>query len=275
MRWLRTECPWHGCKGLPTWARPALLCAVLLIAALPFAGGAGAQYVPYTPTPPAMVDRMLELAGVKKSDFLIDLGCGDGRILVTAAQRYGARGLGVDIVEQRLVEANALARKAGVSDKVTFRKEDLFDTDISKASVLTLYLSLAIDIELRPRILNTMKPGAHVLSHHFNMGDWLPDQREQVAGRMLYVWIVPAKVAGAWHVTSADAGSFTLNLDQHFQMLTGSAMIDGKAAPIRDGRVTGEDVSFVVEKGAGGRIAFEGRLVDDRLEGEGWTATRK
>jgi SAM-dependent methyltransferase len=261
----------------PLLARRFIVVAILALA-VPFAGRAEAQYVPYTPTPQAMVDRMLELAEVKEGDFLIDLGCGDGRILVTAAERYGARGLGVDIDAQRLVEANENARKAGVADKVTFRKEDLHDTDISVASVLTLYLSLAIDIELRPRILETMKPGTRVLSHHFNMGDWLPDRWEQVEGRMLYLWVVPAKVAGRWQLTyegAAGAGSFALELDQQFQMLKGKAVLDGKAAPVRDGRIDGDRVRFVVDEGEGGRMAFEGRIVDGRLEGDGWTATRR
>jgi SAM-dependent methyltransferase len=254
-------------------ARHALILAFLAIAILPFAGRA--EYVPYTPTPQALVDRMLELAQVTKDDFVIDLGCGDGRILVTAAERYGARGLGVDIDEQRLVEANENARKAGVADKVAFRNENLFDTDISKASVLALYLSLAIDIELRPRILKTMKPGARVLSHHFNMGDWLPDKWEQVDGRMLYYWVVPVDAAGRWQVTQAGAEGFVLDLEQQFQMLKGTAVIDGKAWPLRDGKVDGARLRFVVDKGPDGRTAFEGRLVDGRLEGGTWTATRQ
>jgi SAM-dependent methyltransferase len=252
--------------------------ALVAVAALLISDMAEAGYVPYTPTPQAMVDRMLELAEVKEGDFLIDLGCGDGRILVTAAKRYGARGLGVDIDAQRLVEANALARKAGVADKVTFRKEDLFETDISKATVLALYLGLAVNIELRPRILATMKPGTRVLSHQFNMGDWLPDRTEQVEGRMLYLWIVPAKVGGSWQVDvdgAVGSRSFALDLDHRFQMLKGSAVIDGRALPLRDGRVSGERVRFVVDEGENGRTAYEGRLVDGRLEGDGWTARRR
>jgi SAM-dependent methyltransferase len=252
--------------------------ALVAVAALLISDMAEAGYVPYTPTPQAMVDRMLELAEVKEGDFLIDLGCGDGRILVTAAKRYGARGLGVDIDAQRLVEANALARKAGVADKVTFRKEDLFETDISKATVLALYLGLAVNIELRPRILATMKPGTRVLSHQFNMGDWLPDRTEQVEGRTLYLWIVPAKVGGSWQVDddgAEGASSFALRLDQRFQVLEGTATINGNALPLRDGRATGERVRFVIDEGENGRTAYEGRLVDGRLEGDGWTARRR
>jgi hypothetical protein len=240
-------------------------------------GRAEPQYVPYFPTPQPLVDRMLEMAEVKESDFLIDLGCGDGRIPVTAAQRYGARGLGVDFEAQRIVEANENAKKAGVVDKVTFRKENLFDTDISNASVLTLYLSLAINIKLRPRILETLRPGARVLSHDFNMGDWLPDRTERVSGRVVYLWIVPAKVAGNWQLTydgPHGPSAFELTLEQQFQQLGGKAMIDGKAVPLRDALVTGERVGFAVDLGDRS-MRFDGRIVDGHLEGNGWRATRK
>ena len=209
----------------------ALFCAYAAVAMLFGTGRVAAQYVPYFPTPQPLVDRMLEMAEVKESDFLIDLGCGDGRIPVTAAQRYGATGLGVDFEAQRIVEANENAKKAGVVDKVTFRKEDLFETDISSASVLTLYLSLSINIKLRPRILEAMKPGARVLSHDFNMGDWLPDRTERISGRVVYLWIVPAKVAGNWQLTyegPQGARAFEVTLEQEFQQLGGKAMIDGK-----------------------------------------------
>ena len=240
-------------------------------------GRAATQYVPYFPTPQALVDQMLEMAAVNESDFLIDLGSGDGRIPVTAAQRYGARGLGVDFEAQRIVEANENAKNAGVTDKVTFKKENLFDTDISDASVLTLYLSLAINIKLRPRILEKMKPGTRVLSHDFNMGDWLPDRTERISGRVVYLWIVPAQVAGNWRVTyegEPGAADFELTLEQQFQQLAGQAMIGGRAAALRDASVAGERVGFAVDI-AGEPMRFDGRVVDGRLEGNGWRAIRK
>jgi hypothetical protein len=255
---------------------PLYTCAVIVV--LLCAGRAAAQYVPYFPTPQAVVDRMLELAEVKSGDFLIDLGCGDGRIPVTAAQRYGATSLGVDFDAQRIVEADENAKKAGVTGKVTFRKEDLFETDIGKASVLTLYLSLKINIKLRPRILDKMKPGSRVLSHDFNMGDWIPDRTERVEGRVLYLWIVPAKVGGTWQLTyDGPAGpvSFALTLEQRFQELEGRAMIDGNAAPVRDAQVTGDRVGFALDTGKGQSRRFEGRVVDGGLAGDGWKAVRK
>lgn len=269
-----------GCQvsAKSMWLRRALLFATLAALALSCAHRARAQIVPYFPTPPALVDRMLALAEVKESDFLIDLGCGDGRIPIAAAQRYGTRGLGVDIQPQVLADAEENARKADVADKVVFKQQDLFDTDLSKATVLALYLSLKLNIALRPRILKTMKPGARVISHNFVMGDWLPDWTEQVEGHMLYLWIVPATVKGSWQLSYSGpegAKSVPLKLEQQFQELRGSAVIDGKAVPVHDAKVSGERVSFAVDTGNGRPLRFEGRLLDGRLEGDGWTATRR
>ena len=275
MAWQRTKGSHHHSEA------PARLlaqfCACAAIGMLLGTDPAAAQYVPYFPTPQPLVDRMLEMAQVKESDFLVDLGCGDGRIPVTAAQRYGARGLGVDFDAQRIVEANDNAKKAGVVDKVTFRKEDLFETDIRSASVLTLYLSLSINIKLRPRILETMKPGARVLSHDFNMGDWLPDKTERISSRVVYLWVVPAKVAGNWQLTyDGQHGPSVLEvmLEQQFQQLDGKATIDGNSAPVRDAAVTGDRVGFAIDLGERS-MRFDGRVVDGRLEGAGWKAIRK
>ena len=278
MTWLQTTC--DGCKVLagPMWLGRAHLFAAVATLALSSAYRAGAQIVPYFPTPPALVDRMLELAQVKENDFLIDLGCGDGRIPIAAARRYGTPGLGVDIQPQVLADAVENARKAGVAGKVAFKQQDLFDTDLGKATVLTLYLSLKLDIALRPRILQTMKPGTRVISHNFVMGDWLPDRTEQIEGHMLYLWIVPATVQGSWQVSyngPERAKSFPLELDQQFQELIGNAVIDGKAVPMHDARVSGEYVSFAVDMGNGKSLRFEGRSVNGHLEGDGWTATRR
>ena len=275
MTWQRTKGSHHD-SAEPVHLL-AQFCAYAALAMLLSTDRAAAQYVPYFPTPQPLVDRMLEMGEVKESDFLIDLGCGDGRIPVTAAQRYGATGLGVDFEAQRIVEANENAKKAGVVDKVTFRKENLFDTDIGSASVLTLYLSLGINIKLRPRILQELKPGARVLSHDFNMGDWLPDKTERISGRVVYLWIVPAKVAGNWRVTRDSphgASAFELTLEQQFQQLDGKAMIDGKAALLRDALVSGDRVGFAIDLGERS-MRFDGRVVGGHLKGDGWKATRK
>jgi SAM-dependent methyltransferase len=149
--------------------------------------------VPYVPTPTEVVDAMLKVAKVGKNDVLYDLGSGDGRIPITAAKRFGTRGFGVDIDPQRIKEANANAKKEGVSDLVKFAQQDLFKTDLSKATVISLYLLPRINLELRPRLLQ-LKPGTRIVSHAFDMGDWKPDQIVNVGGTTVYYWVVPEKV---------------------------------------------------------------------------------
>lgn len=145
--------------------------------------------VPYVPTPQTVVDKMLEMAEVKSGDVLIDLGSGDGRIPITAAQKYGVTALGVDLNPVRVNEAKANAERAGVADKVAFREEDLFKTDLSKATVITMYLLSRVNMELRPALMK-LKPGTRIVSHAFNMGDWQPDKSVKVDGRDVYLWIV-------------------------------------------------------------------------------------
>jgi hypothetical protein len=149
--------------------------------------------VPYVPTPTEVVDAMLKVAKVGKNDVLYDLGSGDGRIPITAAKRFGTRGFGVDIDPQRIQEANANAKKEGVSDRVKFAQQDLFKTDLSKATVISLYLLPRINLELRPKLLQ-LKPGTRIVSHAFDMGDWKPDQVVNVGGAKVYYWVVPEKV---------------------------------------------------------------------------------
>ena len=146
--------------------------------------------VPYVATPQVVVDKMLELANVTKDDYLIDLGCGDGRIPITAARRFGTRSLGVDIDPARIYEANVNAVNARVRDKVEFKKQDLFQTDFSKATVLTMYLLPRINLELRPRILSQLKPGTRVVSHSFDMGDWKPEADVRLEGTHVYLWTI-------------------------------------------------------------------------------------
>ena len=136
---------------------------------------------------------MLELANVTKNDFLIDLGSGDGRIPITAAKRFGIKAMGVDLNPDRVHEAKVNAVNARVANMVEFRKQNLFETDISKASVLTMYLLPEVNLQLRPRILRELKPGSRVVSHSFDMGDWKPDKEVMVDGRTIYLWTVPEK----------------------------------------------------------------------------------
>ena len=151
--------------------------------------------VPYVPTPDPVVDAMLKLAGVTKKDVLYDLGCGDGRIVITAARQYGARGVGVDIDPQRIRESNENAKSAGVADRVKFLQQDLFETDLRDATVVTLYLLPSINLKLRPKLLDELKPGTRVVSHAFDMGDWKPDKEvkvpDTIGERTIYLWVVP------------------------------------------------------------------------------------
>ena len=149
--------------------------------------------VPYVPTPTKVVEGMLDLAKVTKNDVVYDLGCGDGSIIITAAKKYGATGIGVDLNPERIKEAKENAIEAGVEDKVSFHEGDLFKFDFSKANVLTLYLLPDVNLKLKPKILEEMKPGSRVVSHAFDMGNWKPDKRISVDGKTVYLWIVPEK----------------------------------------------------------------------------------
>ncbi|MEW5791168.1 MAG: SAM-dependent methyltransferase [Pseudomonadota bacterium] len=153
--------------------------------------------VPFVPSPEDVVDRMLQLAGVRKGDVVYDLGSGDGRIVIAAAKKYGARGVGVDIDPERIEEARENARKAGVADRVKFVQQDLFDADIHEATVVTLYLLPNVNQRLRPKLLRELKPGTRVVSHSFDMGDWKPVRTVEMDGRTLYYWVVPPRGRGA------------------------------------------------------------------------------
>jgi len=160
-------------------------CLVLLQAAL-------ARDVPFVPTPEAVVDRMLEVAKVGPNDVVYDLGSGDGRIVIAAAKK-GARAVGIDIDPQRIREARENARKAGVGKRVEFRQGDLFQADLSGATVVTLYLLSAVNQKLRPKLLSELKPGTRIVSHAFDMGDWKPESVEHVGSSTIYSWVVPAR----------------------------------------------------------------------------------
>ncbi|HEV2294134.1 MAG TPA: methyltransferase domain-containing protein [Tepidisphaeraceae bacterium] len=207
--------------------------------------------VPYVPTPQPVVDRMLEMANVTKNDVVYDLGCGDGRMVVTAAKKYGARGVGVDIDPQRIKESNENAKSAGVTDKVEFSIKNLFDMDFGEATVLTMYLLPDVNLKLRPKILSDMKPGSRVVSHSFDMDDWKPDAEDEVDSSTIYLWIVPAQVEGVTEARIKPQGGqeqqAKLNLKQNFQEVTGTVTIDGKEIEIKDGKLKGSELSFTAD----------------------------
>jgi SAM-dependent methyltransferase len=251
---------------------------LLLVAAGPAAAiPADDPDVPYVPTPMPVVERMLEMAGVGPSDYLIDLGSGDGRIAVAAARR-GARALGVDIDPARIAEAHVAARLAGVETRARFRRQDLFATPLREASVVAMYLLPDVNLRLRPRLLTELRPGARVLSHNFTMGDWRADAEEEMGASRIYMWIVPAVVGGAWSLRLADGTVLPLELDQRFQEVTGALA----GAPIYDAQLRGTSFRFTADTPLGTRV-FAGRVGDAAIKADtgappgaagGWTASR-
>jgi len=172
-----------------------LLIAIGVVTGIAASGQELKKDVPYVPTPQAVVDEMLKVAAVTNKDVVYDLGSGDGRIVITAAKKYGARGVGVDIDPERVKEANANALLAGVTNRVKFLQQDLFQTDLKDASVVTLYLLPAVNLKLRPKLWSELKPGTRVVSHRFDMGDWKPEKTVEVEGSTVYYWVIPAKAA--------------------------------------------------------------------------------
>lgn len=237
--------------------------------------------VVYVPTPEVVVDEMLGMANVGPQDFLIDLGSGDGRIVITAAKRYGARGFGVDLDRYLLEQAEKSAQDEGVADRVKFYDRDIFDTRLDSATVITTYLLPELNRRLRPTLL-ALRPGVRVVTHDYHMGQWLPDAQKTIVvpekevgnpgESYVFLWYVPAKIAGTW-VSDIDAGQgpaqYEFSFDQDFQELEG-VMRDGHDATKFSSRVLGDQVRFLVLPRRGGKIVrheFEGRVKDDRIEG--------
>ncbi|MCL4799285.1 MAG: methyltransferase domain-containing protein [Burkholderiales bacterium] len=234
----------------------------------PHVGQPGKDVV-WVPTPEALVERMLEMARVTSKDYVVDLGSGDGRTVIMAAQKYGVNALGIEYNPDMVALSVKAAAKAGVSDKAKFIQADIFETDFSKATVLTMYLLPALNVKLRPRILD-MRPGTRVVSHAFNMEDWAPDQTATVEGRNAYLWIVPAKVQGSWAV-SVPAGNgdhkWRIALAQTFQKISGTATREGKSYPLIETRLRGAEIAFAFVDGSGVKRRFSGRVAGASMEG--------
>ncbi len=228
--------------------------------------------VHYVPTPMAVVRKMLEMAEVDEKDLLYDLGSGDGRIVITAALERGALGVGIDIDPERIKESMANAEIANVTDRVRFFQRNLFETDLSQASVVTLYLLPWINLELRPKLLRELKPGTRIVSHSFDMGDWEPDQFEMVEGDQVFSWVVPANVSGTWEwTTSGPQGkeAYRLELEQTFQEVAGTFSDSSGSMPLEDAMLVGERLEFRVERNVGGRyesVRYEARVQDNTME---------
>ena len=229
--------------------------------------------VPYVPTPQVTVDEMLRVAGVGPKDFVIDLGSGDGRIVVTAAKKFGARGIGVDLDEELVAHSEESARQAGVADRVRFHRQDLFKTDLDQATVISTYLLPFVMLRLRPQLLQ-LKPGTRIVSHDFEMGDWKPDRRTTVRKNVM-LWIVPAQVSGRWQARlqmPPIERLLELELTQRYQELSAHARLNGVPSQVWETKLVGDRLSFVIvdttDRENEASLYFEGRVSGDVVEGE-------
>lgn len=257
-------------------AAPVLLLQLL-------AGTAWAQVVPYVPTPLDVVERMLTMARVGANDYLIDLGSGDGRVVREAARRIGNRGMGVDHDPELVARSTELARRDGVGDKVSFVQQDLFETDIEPATVVTMYLLPAVNLKLRPKLLTVLKPGTRIVSHDFDMGDWAPDESAELYSKLKYgeaggnskvlLWIVPADVAGRWQWRMQIAGQnldYDLRVVQRYQKLEGLVRVNGELKKLENFALRGDAVSFTVigeVKGSTVHQRFDARVNGEAMAG--------
>ncbi|MEK6601135.1 MAG: class I SAM-dependent methyltransferase, partial [Candidatus Binatota bacterium] len=248
---------------------PALCLSVIAAGVFAQAQPAQGQFEPqvgqegkdvvWVPTPQGLVDKMLDMAKVAPKDYVIDLGSGDGRTVITAAKR-GARALGIEYNPDMVELSKRNAAKEGVSDKASFVKADLFESDFSQATVITMFLLPEINLKLRPRILD-LKPGTRIVSNTFTMGEWTADETAEASGCNNWctalLWIVPAKTEGTWQLPQGE-----LTLKQNFQMISGTLKSGGNSAPITNGRLSGDQISF-----SAGGAQYTGRVSGNAIEG--------
>lgn len=203
--------------------------------------------VPFVPTDEPVVAAMLRFGGVNASDVVYDLGCGDGRIVIAAARHHGARGVGIDIDPVRIQECRENAHKARVADRVRFVCQSFFDADVREATVVMLYLLPSINVRLRPRLMEQLRPGTRIIGNYFEIGDWQPDMTAEAHHRKLMQWIVPAEVAGRWTCVVNEPGKrhrILLKLRRHHQVVTGSARIGRDEVRLLNGRLFGDRLTF-------------------------------
>ena len=258
-------------------------CALLLsLIAPPVLAQQGEGDVIYVPTPRVVVDEMLKMAKVGPADFVIDLGSGDGRIVITAAEKYGARGFGVDLDPYLIKRARENAKIAGVADRVQFFEQNLFETDLSRATVITSYLLPELNEKLRPKLLE-LKPGTRIVTHDYDMGEWFPDEQKTIivpekevgdpGKSYIFFYVVPGKIAGKWESLIYSGGKgviYEFDFDQSFQQISGEVRVDGKEARLPLFKVHGDRLSFEADLPQGTglvRHRFEGRIGKDTIEG--------
>lgn len=203
--------------------------------------------VPFVPTDDSLIDAMLKLADLNKTDTLYDLGSGDGRIVITAAQKLGIRAIGVELDPLRVSEAMEEAAHARVEHLVDFIEEDLFEADFSPATVVTMYLMDSVNVMLRPRLLKELRPGTRIVSHAFDMGNWRADVEVCLGGVTLYKWIIPAMVEGAWQWEGMDGCSYHLELQQKYQEVTGEIWVDDEPAQLVQCKLEGARLQISVQ----------------------------
>ena len=238
--------------------------------------------VPYVQTPSNVVDVMLDMAAPNADDYLVDLGSGDGRIVIQAAKKHAVRGHGIEIDSALVRTSNQAAKREGVADKVSFVNGNLFVMDLSRASVLTMYLLPQLNIQLRPRLLSELRPGTRVVSHDFDMGDWKPDQKREVSVpnksygppvSQVYLWYVPANVAGKWRWQLPVAGKalgYEARLSQLFQEIDAEMLVDGGSASVQNLKLRGDQLSFTLTREIYGQKVnhdFTGRVEGDSIVG--------
>ncbi len=255
-----------------TRARMALAAVFL------FPSFACAQYgyleVPFVPTPHNVVAEMLKIAEVGEGDILYDLGCGDGRIVISAVKEYGiVKGVGVDKDPRRIRDSVMGAELAQVTDRASFLEQDLFDTDIREATVVSMYLLPSVNITLRPKLLRELKPGSRLVSHNYDMREWEPDKYKTLGGHGIYLWIIPANVNGVWELNSPnnkDGRKHILHLKQRYQEIEGEITIGSERFPITEAVLTGDRIQFAFRVENGGQIhagRFIGQVNGNTIEG--------
>ena len=237
------------------------------------------EETPFVRSPTVVVDTMLKMAGVRATDFLIDLGSGDGRIVITAAKEYGARGFGVDYDPRLIAIATENARKEGVSDRIKFIQQDLFKTELGSATVISMYLLEEYNMALRLRLF-ALKPGTRIVSHDWHLGDWEADAKTKISvpdkpvglekASWIFLWVVPAKIGGVWHSRIPSEKGWVdaeLRFDQQFQKISGEATIGGQKLPIDRASLSGEFVSFRIQHGKQ-TVLFNGQVQSGRIVGQ-------
>ncbi|MHB9031271.1 MAG: SAM-dependent methyltransferase [Candidatus Latescibacterota bacterium] len=261
-------------------------CGLLLVLIFGCLNQATGQYdVPYEPSEYEIVEKMLKLGKVTRNDIVYDLGCGDGRIVITAVKEFGARGVGIDIDPVRIAESRENAKKAGVTDRIRFIEQNLFSADIGEATALMLFLWPEVNLKLRPKLFRDLKPGVRIVSHEHSMGDWQPDGTAKVDTKdwnhVIYLWVLPANVSGTWEwaVSGQDGEKrYVLRLEQKFQMVSGVLSAGGVDIPVRDISLEGKRLRFTIEETIGKKketVMFDGVADENRIEGDLISRSRK